>query len=445
MKHITADQIRQEIKEKNVHFLRLTFSDVNGNLKNVEVPVSQTEKVLSNQMMFDGSSIDGFVRIEESDMYLVPDLNTWLIFPWSADDGKRIGMLICDIYTTSGEPFSGDPRGNLKRMVGRLQEIGFKNFNLGAEAEFFLFRLKEDNEPSTKVNDHGGYFDLAPVDLGENCRREIVLTLEELGFEVEASHHEVAPSQHEIDFKYSDVVDACDKIQIFKLIVKSIARKHNLYATFMPKPVYGIAGSGMHCNMSLFTDDENAFYDANAEDGISNLMKHFIAGILAHAKAITAIGNPLVNSYKRLTPGYEAPVYIAWSGQNRSPLIRIPASRGKSTRIELRSVDPSANPYLVMAACINAGLDGVEKELHVPTPTDRNIYSMTPYELKEAHIDQLPATLKEAIQALEDDPIILDSLGKHIANNFITAKSIEYNEYETQVTAWEIERYLKVF
>ena len=318
MKHITADQIRQEIKEKNVHFLRLTFSDVNGNLKNVEVPVSQTEKVLSNQMMFDGSSIDGFVRIEESDMYLVPDLNTWLIFPWSADDGKRIGMLICDIYTTSGEPFSGDPRGNLKRMVGRLQEIGFKNFNLGAEAEFFLFRLKEDNEPSTKVNDHGGYFDLAPVDLGENCRREIVLTLEELGFEVEASHHEVAPSQHEIDFKYSDVVDACDKIQIFKLIVKSIARKHNLYATFMPKPVYGIAGSGMHCNMSLFTDDENAFYDANAEDGISNLMKHFIAGILAHAKAITAIGNPLVNSYKRLTPGYEAPVYIAWSGQNLS-------------------------------------------------------------------------------------------------------------------------------
>ncbi|KAA9232792.1 MULTISPECIES: type I glutamate--ammonia ligase [Aerococcus] len=445
MKQISEEQIRSDIKKENVHFLRLVFSDVNGTLKNVEVPISQLDKVLDNKLMFDGSSIDGFVRIEESDMYLIPDLNTWLIFPWTAGDNKKIGLLLCDIYSTDGTPFIGDPRGNLKRCVQRLNDDGFKEFNLGLEAEFFLFKLNDSDEPTTEVNDHGGYFDLAPVDLGENCRRDIVLTLEEMGFEVEASHHECAPGQHEIDFKYSDVVDACDKVQIFKLIVKSIARKHNLYATFMPKPVYGIAGSGMHCNMSLFDDNGNTFYDENSADGLSETAHLFVAGILKHAKAITALGNPIVNSYKRLTPGYEAPVYIAWSAQNRSPLVRIPAARGNSTRIELRSVDPSANPYLVMAACIYAGLDGIENKLPVPEPIDRNIYNMTSKELRDSHIEQLPSNLKEAVNFLKEDQVVLDALGSHLSNNFITAKTIEHDEYETQVTQWEVERYLKAY
>ena len=311
MAKITADQIREEAEAKDVHFLRLAFSDVNGVLKNVEVPISQLEKVLSNKMMFDGSSIEGFVRIEESDMYLIPDLDTWMIFPWTTESGKHIGILICDIFLPDGSPFPGDPRGNLKRMVAKMNTKGFTDFNLGPEAEFFLFKRDENGLPITQVNDHGGYFDLAPVDLGENCRRDIVLTLEEMGFEVEASHHEGAIGQHEIDFMYDSVVTACDRIQMFKLIVKSIARKHNMHATFMPKPVANIAGSGMHCNMSLFNDQGNAFYDANNELGLSETAYQFMAGILDHAKAITAVGNPIVNSYKRLVPGYEAPVYIA--------------------------------------------------------------------------------------------------------------------------------------
>lgn len=439
---ITADDIRQDVKDKNVHFLRLTFSDVNGILKNVEVPISQLEKVLDNKMMFDGSSIEGFVRIEESDMYLIPDLNTWTVFPWDAGNDRRIAMLICDIYLPSGEPFKGDPRGNLKRMSQKLVDMGYDDFNLGTEAEFFLLKMDENGQPTMKLNDDGGYFDLAPLDLGENCRRDIVLTLEELGFEVEASHHEAASGQHEIDFKYAPVVQACDNLEKFKLIVKTIARKHNLYATFMPKPVYGSAGSGMHCNMSLFKDGKNLFYDEKAEAGMSQVMLQFIAGLLDHAKAITAIGNPIVNSYKRLVAGYEAPVYIAWSGQNRSPLIRIPASRGNSTRIELRSADPSANPYLLMAACIGAGIDGIEREMTPPAPTDENIYSMTDQQLAEAHIERLPRSLDEALDELEKDQVVQDALGSHIVSNFTAAKRIEYKDYELQVTQWELEHYL---
>ncbi|MDK6234032.1 type I glutamate--ammonia ligase [Aerococcus sanguinicola] len=442
---ITAKFIRQEVVDKDVHFLRLAFSDVNGILKNVEVPISQLDKVLDNKMMFDGSSIEGFVRIEESDMYLVPDLDTWMIFPWTADEGKRIAILICDIFLPNGDPFPGDPRGNLKRMVAKMNAKGFTAFNLGPEAEFFLFKRDENGQPTTQVNDHAGYFDLAPVDLGENCRRDIVLTLEKLGFEVEASHHECAIGQHEIDFKYDDVVTACDRIQMFKLIVKSIARKHNLHATFMPKPVANIAGSGMHCNMSLFTAEGNAFYEADSATGLSTTAYQFMAGILKHAKALTAIGNPLVNSYKRLVPGYEAPVYIAWSAQNRSPLIRIPSARGNSTRIELRSVDPSANPYLIMAALIGAGLEGIEKELQPAKATDRNIYSMTENELRQAGIEQLPNSLDHALDEFEQDSKIQEALGQHITENFISSKRLECNEYALQISQWELDHYFRSY
>ena len=328
----TAEEIKHIAEEENVRFLRLMFTDIMGTIKNVEVPVSQLDKVLDNKMMFDGSSIEGFVRIEESDMYLYPDLSTWMIFPWESDHGK-VARLICDIYNPDGTPFAGDPRGNLKRALADMKELGFTSFNLGPEPEFFLFKLDENGEITTDLNDKGGYFDFAPTDLGENCRRDIVLELESLGFEVEASHHEVAPGQHEIDFKYADVVDACDNIQTFKLVVKTIARKHGLHATFMPKPLFGINGSGMHCNMSLFNEEGNVFYDESGEMGLSQTAYHFLGGLLKHARAYTAVCNPTVNSYKRLVPGYEAPVYVAWSGRNRSPLIRVPESRGLSTRL----------------------------------------------------------------------------------------------------------------
>ena len=320
-KAITADEIRQTVKDENVLFLRLMFTDINGIIKNVEVPISQLEKVLNNKITFDGSSIDGFVRIEESDMLLYPDLNTWLLFPWENDHGK-IARLICSVHRPDGTPFGGDPRNNLIRVVNEMKDAGFTAFNIGPEPEFFLFKLDEDGNPTTHLNDRGSYFDFAPLDMGENCRRDIVLELEKMGFEVEASHHEVAPGQHEIDFKYADALEAADNIQTFKLVVKTIARKHGLYATFMPKPLHGINGSGMHINMSLFHDKGNAFFDPDTGDQLSETAMHFLAGVLRHAYALTAINNPTVNSYKRLVPGFEAPVYVAWSGKNRSPLIR---------------------------------------------------------------------------------------------------------------------------
>lgn len=385
-KQITGEEIKRIIEEENVRFLRLMFTDILGTIKNVEVPVSQIDKVLENKMMFDGSSIEGFVRIEESDMYLYPDLSTWMIFPWESAHGK-VARLICDIYNPDGTPFAGDPRGNLKRALKDMRDLGFTSFNLGPEPEFFLFKLDEDGGITTTLNDKGGYFDFAPTDLGENCRRDIVLELESLGFEVEASHHEVAPGQHEIDFKYADVVDACDNIQTFKLVVKTIARKHGLHATFMPKPLFGINGSGMHCNMSLFNDEGNVFYDKDGELELSETAYHFLGGLLKHARAYTAVCNPTVNSYKRLVPGYEAPVYVAWSGRNRSPLVRVPESRGLSTRLELRSVDPSANPYLAMAVLLQAGLDGIRNQITPPAAVDRNIYVMDEEE-READISR---------------------------------------------------------
>lgn len=440
----TVEDIKRIAKDENVRFLRLMFTDIMGTIKNVEVPVSQLNKVLENKVMFDGSSIEGFVRIEESDMYLYPDLSTWMIFPWESEHGK-VARLICDIYNPDGTPFAGDPRGNLKRALKHMQEMGFTAFNLGPEPEFFLFKLDEDGKVTKTLNDKGGYFDFAPTDLGENCRRDIVLELESLGFEVEASHHEVAPGQHEIDFKYADVIEACDNIQTFKLVVKTIARKHGLHATFMPKPLFGINGSGMHCNMSLFKDDQNVFFDPEGPLQLSQTAYHFLGGLIEHARAFTAVCNPTVNSYKRLVPGYEAPVYVAWSGRNRSPLIRVPESRGLSTRLELRSVDPSANPYLAMAVLLEAGLDGITRELTPPPAVDRNIYIMNEEERAEALIKDLPSTLHNAIKELRVDPVMVNALGQHIFSNFVEAKRIEWASFRQTVSEWEREQYLELY
>lgn len=443
-KTITADEIRQSVEKENVRFLRLMFTDINGIIKNVEVPVSQLEKVLANKITFDGSSIDGFVRIEEADMLLYPDFNTWLLFPWGGEHGK-VARLICSVHTPDGKPFPGDPRNNLKRITSQMKKAGFSAFNIGPEPEFFLFKLDDDGKPTMKLNDKGSYFDFAPLDLGENCRRDIVLELEKIGFEVEASHHEVAPGQHEIDFRYADALDAADNIQTFKLVVKSIARKHGLYATFMPKPLQGINGSGMHINMSLFKDGKNVFYDETTDTQLSEPAMHFLAGILEHARGLTAINNPTVNSYKRLVPGFEAPVYIAWSQTNRSPLIRIPQSRGLSTRLELRSVDPTANPYLAIAAILEAGLDGMNNGLTPEEGIDRNIYRMQDSERKANHIQDLPSTLHNALKALEADPIVKAALGEHLYQSFKDSKELEWAAYRQSVSEWERDQYLELY
>ncbi|WP_096271285.1 type I glutamate--ammonia ligase [Paucisalibacillus globulus] len=439
-KLFTKEEILKIAKEENVRYIRLQFTDLFGMIKNVEIPVRQLEKALDNQIMFDGSSIEGFVRIEESDMYLYPDLTTWLIFPWEVNQSK-IARLICDVHLPDGTAFPGDPRGILKKILGEAKKLGFTAMNVGPEPEFFLFKTDPSGNPTMELNDNGGYFDLSPVDLGENCRREIVLTLEEMGFEIEASHHEVAPGQHEIDFKYADAVEAADQIQTFKLVVKNIAKKHGLYATFMPKPLFGVNGSGMHCHQSLFRGKDNAFYDEKDERGLSETAKQYLAGILKHAYSFAAITNPIINSYKRLVPGYEAPSYIAWSEKNRSPLVRVPASRGMSTRIELRNPDPSANPYLALGVMLAAGLDGIKNRLELCDPVNQNIYQMTEAEKERIGITSLPKDLEEAISALEGNEVITSVLGEHISNHFIIAKRMEWEEYRTQVHPWEREKY----
>lgn len=441
---LNKEQILRKIEEENVRFIRLQFTDLLGTIKNVEIPLGQLEKALDNEMMFDGSSIEGFVRIEESDMKLYPDLDTFVVFPWTSDKGK-VARFICDIYNPDGTPFEGCPRYNLKRNIKKMENLGFSAFNIGTEPEFFLFKLDERGEASIELNDKGGYFDLAPTDLGENCRRDIVLELEEMGFEIEASHHEVAPGQHEIDFKYSDALKHCDDIQTFKLVVKTIARKHGLHATFMPKPLFGVNGSGMHANMSLFTNGENAFYDTEGELELSETAYHFISGIIKHATSFTAVTNPTINSYKRLVPGYEAPCYVAWSGKNRSPLIRVPSSRGLSTRIEVRSVDPAANPYLAMAVMLASGLDGVENKLEAPTPVNRNIYVMDKEEREKNGVQDLPATLRDAISLMKKDEVIVEAMGEHLVEHFLEAKEIEWDMFRTQVHPWEREQYLSTY
>lgn len=443
MAKLTSDDVRKLVKEMGVKFIRLQFTDIFGVLKNVSIPVEQLDKALNGELAFDGSSIEGFVRIEESDMYLRPDPSTFVVFPWKPHDGA-VARLICDIYTPDGEPFIGDPRYVLKRAIAEAAEMGYTMY-VGPEAEFFLFHVDAEGKPTTITHDRAGYFDLTPVDLGENARRDMVLTLQGMGFEIEASHHEVAPGQHEIDFKYSDALDIADKVVTFKFVVRTIAQRHGLHATFMPKPIYGIAGSGMHLNQSLFKDGKNAFYDPEAEHQLSSDCLYYIGGLIKHARAITAITNPTVNSYKRLVSGYEAPVYIAWSYQNRSPLIRIPSKRGASTRIELRSPDPSCNPYLALAVCLKAGLDGIRNKIQPPPSCDRNIYNLTEEEREELGIGVLPESLAEAVAELAADKVICDALGPHVLERFLEAKKIEWDRYRMQVHPWELEEYLTKF
>ena len=441
MSRYTKDDIFRMVEKEDVEFIRLQFTDIFGTLKNIAITSSQLEKALDNKCMFDGSSVEGFVRIEESDMYLYPDYDTFEIFPWRPQQGK-VARLICDVYTPDGKPFEGDPRWILKKTIKEANEMGYR-FDVGPECEFFLFHTDDNGLPTTLSHEKAGYFDLGPNDLGENIRRDMVLTLEDMGFEIEASHHEVAPAQHEIDFKYDEALKTADNIQTFKMTVKTIAKRHGLYATFMPKPKFGISGSGMHINMSLATEEgKNIFADENGKIGLSDDAYHFIAGIMKHARGMSAITNPLVNSYKRLVPGYEAPVYIAWSAKNRSPLIRIPASRGNGTRVELRNPDPTANPYLVLALCLAAGLDGIKNKIEVPESVDCNIYEMTPGERRAAGIENMPADLKEAVDCLVADEFLCSVLGEHITTKYVEAKMKEWENYTTRVSQWEIDEYL---
>ena len=418
----TREDIIRIVREEEIEFIRMQFVDIFGQLKNVAITASQLEKALNDQIMFDGSSIEGFTRIHESDQCLYPDLNSFAILPWHSVHGK-VARLICDVYNTDGTPFVGDPRGVLRRVLKRAEDMGYDTFNIGPELEFFLFEQDEQGRATTKTRDEAGYFDLGPLDNGDVTRRKICVELEKLGFEIEASHHECAPGQHEIDFKYSDALDGADKIMTFKLAGKIIAQKTGLHATFMPKPIFGIAGSGMHMKMSL----------------------SFIAGILEHVKGFTAITNPLVNSYKRLVPGYEAPCYKAWSASNRSALVRIPSARGKSTRVELRSPDPSCNPYLAVAVCLAAGLDGIQRGLTPPPSITSNIYEMDEEDRRACGIESLPGTLKEALEDLEADALITGVLGEHVTRQYVTGKLKEWEEYQTRVSSWELEKYLVTY
>ncbi|TFG93231.1 MAG: type I glutamate--ammonia ligase, partial [Candidatus Atribacteria bacterium] len=415
MEKMNKEMILNKAKELNIKFIRLRFTDILGMPKNVEIPVRELEKALNGEIMFDGSSIQGFVRIEESDMYLKPDCSTFTVNPW--EEEKDVARITCDVYNPDGSPFDGCPRNNLRRVLKEVEEMGYST-NLGPEVEFFLFFRNQEGEATTKTHDRGGYFDLLPVDLGEEARRDMVIVLEKLGFEIEASHHEVAPGQHEIDFRYSDALTAADRIMTLKLTGKTIALKHNLHVTFMPKPISGICGSGMHTHISLLKNGNNIFYNPNGKYQLSKEALYFIGGLLKHAKGFTAITNPLVNSYKRLTPGYEAPVYIAWSERNRSPLVRVPAARGEGARAELRSPDPSCNPYLAFAVILKAGIDGIKNQIDPGEPVSKNIYTMNKEEKKALGIESLPSTLNEALLELDKDEVVKSALTGHILENY---------------------------
>ena len=440
---MTRQEILSKCKDQNVRFIRMQFSDIFGQIKNVEVPETQFEKALDGQIMFDGSSIDGFSRIEESDQTLDPDFKTFCILPWD-HNGNRTARLVCDVKQTDGTPFEGDPRTILKNACKEARDMGFKMV-AGPEPEFFLFLPGEDGDISLDTHDRGGYFDMAPVDKGEEARRDIVESLIKMGFDIEASHHEVAHGQHEIDFKYDDAVATADKVATFRLVVRKIAQDHGLFATFMPKPIYGINGSGMHVHMSLFRDGENAFYDPSEEFELSKLTLQYIAGLLKHAKSFVAITNPLINSFKRLVPGYEAPVNIAWSMHNRSPMIRVPNRRENGTRIEVRIPDPACNPYLAFAVMLKAGLDGIKNEMVPPPPVNKNIFDMSDRQKKSLKIESLPRNLREAIYYLQRSKLMREALGEHVFHQFIDAKKKEWADYISKVHQWEIDNYLGVY
>ena len=439
-KHFKREDIYRLVDEEDVEFIRLQFVDILGNLKNLAVTVNQLDMVLDNRMTFDGAAIDGFTSIEEADMYLYPDLDTFTIFPWRPQQGK-VARLICDVYGPDQKPFEGDARYILKKTIAQAAEQGY-TMEVGPEMEFFLFHTDENGKPTTISHEKGAYFDMGVTDFGENARRDMILTLEDMGFDIIASHHEMSPAQHEIDFAASEALSCADNINTFKLAVRTVAKRHGLNATFMPKPRENNNGSGMHLNITLYKDGVNIFEDESDENGLSKEGYYFIGGLMKHIAGFTAVANPLVNSYKRLVPGYEAPVYIAWSSKSRSPLIRVPRKKGDTTRIELRSPDPSANAYLTLALCLAAGLDGINNKIMPPKAVDENIDLMSDKDKTKRKIESLPEALGWAIKAMEKDKFAVSVLGSHATNKYLQAKRNEWNRYLTQVSSWEVDEYL---
>ena len=439
------EDIKTIIKENNVSYLRMQFTDMLGSIKAVEIPASRIDDALDNKIMFDGSSIEGFVRIKEADMYLHPDWDTFLLLPFEDSARGSVARFICDVYMPDGTPFQGDPRFILKKEVAKMNAMGIDALYVGFEPEFYLFKLNADGSVSTNCSDRASYFDLSPFDGGEDVRREIALMLEEMGFEVQASHHEVGPGQNEITFKYTDVISACDRVQTFKQVVKMVARKNGYLASFMPKPLNKQAGNGMHTNCSLFSKEKgDLFYAPNAPMQLSTMCKKWISGVLMHARELSLLTNPIVNSYKRLVSGYEAPIYACWSDANRSSLVRIPAARGAATRTEFRNVDPCANPYLALAGILACGLEGInnleEKDI-VPSVKD-NLFALSDEEIKARKIICLPETLHEAIEEFKGSTILKDVLGEHLFPKYIEAKEKEWKEYHTTVSEFELKKYL---
>jgi len=433
------DEVLRRLHDEKIEFVRFWFTDVLGQLKSFAIPSDELEGVFKKGKGFDGSSIEGFNEIHESDMNAMPDPSTFAVLPWRKE--HAVGRMYCDILNPDGSPYEGDPRYVMRRALGRMGEMGFDTFNLGPECEFFLFK----DDQGTEVLDKGGYFDLTTLDVASDFRRDVFFTLRELGISVEYQHHEVGPSQHEIDMRYADGLTMCDHVMTYKAAVKEVAMAHGHYATFMPKPLFGENGSGMHTHMSLFKGDQNAFFDGDDEFFLSDTAKQFIAGLLVHAREISALFAPLVNSYKRLVPGYEAPVYMAWSRRNRSALVRVPTyepGEEKATRAELRCPDPSCNPYLAFAAMLHAGLEGIERGYELPAPMERNLYDMSEAEREENIIGNLPQSLGEAIEEMENSPLVRRALGDHVFENYITLKKDEWDDYRVQVTPWEFDRYL---
>ena len=438
MGNYTREEILQMVEDEDVEFIRLQFTDMFGAIKNIAVTARELPRALNNQCVIDGEQIAGTSGLKDADLYLRPVLDTFAILPWRPQQGK-VARMICDLYFPDGTPYKNSPRYILENVAGKAQAEGYTCY-IDPECEFFLFHTEDNGNPTTVTHEQAGYLDISPLDLGENARRDMILNLEEMGFEIESSHHEMAPAQHEIDFKYADAMSTADNIMTFKLTVKTIAKRHGLHASFMAKPKAGVNGSGMHTNMSLSKDGVNIF--ADQENGLSKEAYYFIAGIMKHIKGMSLILNPTVNSYKRLVPGFEAPVYISWSETNRTPLIRIPAARGQGTRVELRSPDPSCNPYLTMAVCLAAGLDGIKNRLECPKPINKNNYKITEEEVEELGIERLPRNLYQAVEEFRKDDFVRQVLGKHISDEYAQLKLKEWQDYEERITDWEIEQYL---
>ena len=440
MGNYTREEILQMVEEEDVEFIRLQFTDMFGAIKNIAVTTRELPRALANQCMINGEQIAGMDPEKGSDLYLRPVLDTFAILPWRPQQGK-VARMICNLYWPDGTPYKNSPRYILERVAEEAEQEGYTCY-IDPECEFFLFHTDDNGNPTTVTHEKAGYLDMSPLDLGENARRDMVLTLEDMGYEIEASHHEVAPAQHEIDFRYDEAVKTADNIMTFKLAVKTIAKRHGMFASFMPKPKFGINGSGMHVNMSLCKDGKNIFDDPDGELGLSKEAYWFIGGLMKHMKGMAAITNPLVNSYKRLVPGYEAPIYIAWSVTNRSPLIRIPVTRGEGTRVELRCPDSAANPYLTLAVCLQAGLDGIRNQIEPPAAVTENVFEMRMSQKNKLGIEELPADLGEALAEFEKDEYLQNVLGRHATEKYIEAKKSEWADYRAQVSDWEINNYL---